>query len=175
MEPRRELRAAAAQTLTAMRAGADVVYQATFFDGTWRGHADFLLRRDHEPGEPDSAFGPWHYEVADTKLARHVKASAILQICSYVEQLTAIQGRQPEYLHVVLGGRERPTDRLRVVDFMAYYRRVKREFEAAVGMAAMTVGPWPTRPSEPTRSLSSTAPSAAGRHSARPSAAWTTT
>ena len=122
-----ELRAAADQTLDAMRAGADVVYQATFFDGTWRGHADFLLRRDHELGEPDSAFGSWHYEVADTKLARHVKASAILQICSYVEQLTAIQGRQPEFLYVVLGGSARPTDRRRVDDFMAYYRRVKRE------------------------------------------------
>ena len=132
--PGAELRTAAAETLAAMRAGADVVYQATFFDGTWRGHADFLLRRDHEPGEPDSAFGPWHYEVADTKLARHVKASAILQICSYVEQLTAIQGRQPEFLYVVLGGSARPTDRRRVDDFMAYYRRVKREFEAAVGI-----------------------------------------
>ncbi len=133
-DPGAELRVAASQTLDAMHEGADVVYQATFFDGTWRGHADFLLRRDHEPGEPDSAFGPWHYEVADTKLARHVKASAILQICSYVEQLTAIQGRQPEFLYVVLGGRARPTDRRRVDDFMAYYRRVKREFEAAVGI-----------------------------------------
>jgi len=133
-DPGTDLRAAAAQTIEAMRAGADVVYQATFFDGTWRGHADFLLRRDHEPGEPDSAFGAWHYEVADTKLARHVKASAILQICSYVEQLTPIQGRQPELLYVVLGGSARPTDRRRVADFMAYYRRVKRGFEQAVGI-----------------------------------------
>jgi uncharacterized protein len=136
-----ELRAAAAQTVAAMRGGADVVYQATFFDGTWRGHADFLLRRDHVAGEPDSAFGPWHYEVADTKLARHVKASAILQICSYVEQLTAVQGKQPEYLYVVLGGRERPTDQLRVDDYMAYYRRVKDEFEASVGVRGDTAAP----------------------------------
>ena len=28
----------------AMAAGADVVYQATFFDGKWVGYADFLLR-----------------------------------------------------------------------------------------------------------------------------------
>ena len=133
-DPGAELRAAAVQTIDAMRDRADVVYQATFFDGTWRGHADFLLRRDHDPGEPDSAFGPWHYEVADTKLARHVKASAILQICSYVEQLTTIQGRQPEHLYVVLGGRARPTDKLRVDDFMAYYRQVKAEFEIAVGL-----------------------------------------
>ena len=136
-----ELRAAAEQTIAAMRDGADVVYQATFFDGTWRGHADFLLRRNHDAGEPDSALGPWHYEVADTKLARHVKASAILQICSYVEQLTAVQGQQPEYLYVVLGGRERPTDQLRVDDYMAYYRRVKAEFEAAVGLHGDTARP----------------------------------
>ena len=37
-----ELYRAQADTLAAMRAGADVVYQATFYDGRWRGHADFL-------------------------------------------------------------------------------------------------------------------------------------
>ena len=92
----------AAETIEAMRAGAEVIYQATFFDGRWLGYADFLLRVD-EPASP-SAWGAWHYEVADTKLARHVKAGAILQICSYVEQLTRLQGVQPTRLHVVLGG-----------------------------------------------------------------------
>ena len=46
-----QLRAAAAATIAAMAAGADVIYQATFFDGTWRGHADFLLRVD-DPERP---------------------------------------------------------------------------------------------------------------------------
>lgn len=133
------LREAAAETIEAMRSGADVVYQGTFFNGRWRGHADFLLRRDHAPDEPDSAFGPWHYEVADTKLARHVTAGAILQICSYVDQLTAIQGRQPELLYVVLGGRDREKVTQRVDEVMAYYRRVKAEFEASVGLGPVTV------------------------------------
>src|SRR5690242_14449715 len=106
------LRAAAAETLGAMTSGADVIYQATFFDGTWRGHADFLLRVD-DPSRP-SAFGPWHYEVADTKLARHVKASAILQICTYVDLLEAVQGVRPEWMHVALGGSARAIERLRV-------------------------------------------------------------
>ena len=92
-------------TIEAMAGGADVIYQATFFDGTFRGHADFLLRVD-APDRP-SVWGPWHYEVADTKLARHVKASAILQICSYVDQLERIQGVRPEWLHVALGGSAR--------------------------------------------------------------------
>jgi predicted RecB family nuclease len=122
-----QVRAAAAATIDALEAGADVVYQATFFDGRWVGYADFLLRV-----EVPSALGPWSYEVADTKLARHVKGSAVLQICSYVEQLTRIQEVEPERLHVVLGGSSRATESLRVGDYMAYYRRVKAEFEAAV-------------------------------------------
>ncbi len=139
------LREAATQTIEAMRDRADVVYQGTFFNGSWRGHADFLLRRDHGPDEPDSAFGPWHYEVADTKLARHVTASAILQICSYVDQLTVIQGRQPEFLHVVLGGSAREKATHRVDEVMAYYRRVKTEFELAVGLGPVPV-PAPVYP-----------------------------
>jgi predicted RecB family nuclease len=121
------IREAAANTIVALRAGADVVYQATFFQGDWVGYADFLMRV-----ERPSDLGPWSYEVADTKLARHVKGSAVLQICSYVEQLAAIQGVQPEWLHVVLGGSSHETESLRVSDYMAYYRRVKAEFEAAV-------------------------------------------
>jgi predicted RecB family nuclease len=122
-----ELRRAAVNTIDALREGVDVVYQATFFNGDWVGYADFLMRV-----ERPSDLGAWSYEVADTKLARHVKGSAVLQICSYVEQLTAIQGLEPEWLHVVLGGSAHETRSLRVSDYMAYYRRVKAEFEAAV-------------------------------------------
>jgi predicted RecB family nuclease len=125
-----ELDRMAAETVDAMRAGVDVVYQATFFDGRWLGYADFLLRVD----DPDrqSFWGPWHYEVADTKLARHVKAGAVLQICSYTEQLARLQGVAPRRMHVVLGGGARPTETLRVDDYMAYYRAAKERFEAEV-------------------------------------------
>ena len=123
-----ELRAAAVETEAAMRAGADVVYQATFFDGRWRGHADFLLRV-----ERPSDLGAWSYEVADTKLARRAKAGAVLQVCSYVEQVARVQGVTPELLHLVLGGSAHETASYRVADFMAYFRRVKAEFEAAIG------------------------------------------
>ncbi len=44
------LRAWEAETLAAMRAGADVIYQAAFFDGGWHGRADFLLRVE-EPSD----------------------------------------------------------------------------------------------------------------------------
>ena len=125
-----QLRAAAAATAAAMAAGADVVYQATFFNEAWRGHADFLLRVD-DPTRP-SRFGPYHYEVADTKLARHVKASAVLQICTYVDLVEAVQGVRPEWMHVALGGSARAVERLRVDDYMAYYRSARDRFLGAM-------------------------------------------
>src|SRR3954447_4144278 len=125
-----ELRTEAAMTIDAMAAGADVIYQATFFDGTFRGHADFLLRVDST--DRPSRWGPWHYEVADTKLARHVKPSAVLQICSYVDQLERIQGVRPEWMHVALAGSARTVERLRVDDYMAYYRSARDQFLATI-------------------------------------------
>ena len=139
------LRAAATATEEAIRRGDDVIYQATFFDGRWLGLADFLVRV-----ERPSALGGWSYEVVDTKLARHVKASALLQVCSYVEALTAIQGVQPEFMHVALGGSARTVERHRVADYMAYFRTVKAAFEARVdadgGYAAAAYPPAATYP-----------------------------
>ena len=65
-------------TLSAMRDGAHVIYQAVLFDGRRLGYADFLRRV-----EQNSNLGSWSYEVWDTKLARHAKASAVLQLCMY--------------------------------------------------------------------------------------------
>jgi len=130
------LRRAAGDTLAAIRRGDDVVYQATFFDGRWLGLADFLLRVDR----PSPLLGDWSYEVVDTKLARHVKASALLQICSYVEQLTEAQGVEPEWMHVALGGSARAVERHRVADYMAYYRMVKAAFEVRVAAAGLDGG-----------------------------------
>ena len=44
------------------------------------------------------------YEVVETKLARSAKVRAILQLCFYSVFLSKIQGSQPEWMHVVLGG-----------------------------------------------------------------------
>ena len=84
--------------------------------------------------------------MADTKLARHTKASALLQICSYIEQLTRIQGRQPEWMHVALGGSARTVDRHRVTDYMAYYRQARRLFEANVAANEPAYPPTATYP-----------------------------
>jgi uncharacterized protein len=122
---RADLEAAQAATVAAMRDGADVIYQATFFDGRWRGHADFLLRV-----ETPSELGPYSYEVADTKLARSVRVGALLQMSNYSEHLAGLQGVRPANMHVILGhGR---TESFPVNDFAAYYRSVKARFEEAI-------------------------------------------
>lgn len=112
-------------TVEAMRQGADVIYQAALFDGRWIGYADFLIRCDRP-----SALGAFSYEVADTKLARRVKAAALLQMCSYAEQVERIQGISPERLHVIVG--DRTDQSYRLADFAAYYRAVKARFEDSV-------------------------------------------
>jgi predicted RecB family nuclease len=128
-----DFEAAARATGEAMRAGAEVVYQATFVVGDWRGRADFLERIDGP-----TALGGWGYEPVDAKLAHAEKPAYVLQLCFYGEAIGAIQGAPPERLHVLLGiGDRRP---LRLADFAAYYRRVRQGFEAALG--------WP-RPTEP--------------------------
>jgi uncharacterized protein len=121
-----DLRAAEAATLAAMRDGADVVFQATFFDGRWRGHADFLFKRPDRPSD----LGSWSYDVADTKLARSVKGGAILQMCVYADLLERLQGIPPETLSVITGdGVSHPH---RTADFAPYFRFVKARFEARV-------------------------------------------
>ncbi|MEX1334908.1 MAG: TM0106 family RecB-like putative nuclease, partial [Candidatus Limnocylindrales bacterium] len=135
-------RAQAAATREAIERGDDVIFQACFFDGTWLGFADFLLRVD----DPYAPLG-WAYEVADTKLAHSVKAGALLQICVYNEMLEAIQGVYPERMHVALGGREKATQAFRTADFRAYFRAVRRRFlEHVAGPDPVYPPPSPSYP-----------------------------
>ena len=132
-----ELRAAQDETVDAMRAGTDVIFQATFFDGRWRGHPDFLIRRDDRP----SVLGEYSYDIADTKLARRVKAAAIVQMCVYGDLLAQAQGIPPETIAVVTGDRTAHVHQL--ADYAAYYRAAKRRFEARIDPAAASPDTYP--------------------------------
>jgi predicted RecB family nuclease len=116
---------AAAVTAESMRGGVDLIYQATLQDGLWGGRADFLLRVD-----TPSALGSWSYEAVETKLARSAKAGAVIQLCFYSDLIARIQGVEPRWMHVVLGGGAEP-ERLQVQRYIAYFRKVRREFEEA--------------------------------------------
>ncbi|MEW6224619.1 MAG: TM0106 family RecB-like putative nuclease [Chloroflexota bacterium] len=135
-----DLRASEAETLAAMRAGADVIFQGTLFDGRWRGHPDFLVRRSDRPSD----LGSWSYDVADTKLAKRVKAAAILQMCVYADLLERLQGIPPETVSVVTGDREAHEHRL--ADYAAYYRAAKRRFEERVFPPSPVADPPATYP-----------------------------
>ncbi len=127
-------------TLAAMRAGRDAIFQATLFDGERLGFADFLLRVDMP-----SDLGAWSYEVWDTKLARSVKASAVLQLCRYSDMVADLQGVAPAWMHLALGGAKAEKVPLRVADYAAHYRAVARRFEAFLRDDA-PAWPLPTQP-----------------------------
>lgn len=73
---RQALQAKREETLTALNAGADVVFQASFFDGEFHGRADFLVKQ-----------GDGSYRVVDSKLARTARVPALLQLAAYADQL----------------------------------------------------------------------------------------
>ena len=116
------------RTRDAMRRGVDVVYQGRLEsgDGRWGGYPDFLIRV-----ERPSDLGAWSYEVGDAKLANVARGTALLQLLLYSDLLAAVQGCEPERTHLALGGSDGRVDAsFRVVEYSAYYRAVRRRFEA---------------------------------------------
>src|SRR5256712_7432406 len=126
-----DFEAAARQTAEAMRAGAEIISQAAFVDGRWRGRADFLLKI-----ERTTRLGAWGYEPLDAKLARAEKPTYVLQLCFYSAGVAVIQGVPPERMHVLLGTGEQRA--LRYDDFAAYYRHVRAGFETAIAAPQVT-------------------------------------
>src|SRR3989441_6530731 len=123
----KERDAAVAQTLDAMRSGADVIVQGALRDGRWYGRPD-VLRRVPKP----SGLGAWSYEVSDTKLARETRAGTILQLGLYSEMLATAQAGRPEHFYVVTPDLGAPIHRYRVDDYAAYFRLIRAQMEAMV-------------------------------------------
>ncbi len=87
-----DLARAHAETLEALRSDdKEVVYQATFFDGGFVGHADFLER---------TADG---WLVSDTKLARTESVPALLQIAAYASLLQEAGVPAAPFARLVVG------------------------------------------------------------------------
>lgn len=112
-------------TITALHKGVDVVYQPVFLDGDSYGRADFVRRVDKP-----SKLGNWSYEVIEAKLARSTKVRAVIQLCHYSLLLSKIQGADPDWMHVVLGGGTLP-EKFLTSHYLAYFRKIKREYEEA--------------------------------------------
>lgn len=112
---------AVAETLEALKKGADVICQATLRDGCFIGHADFLRRIDKP-----SLLGDHSYEVVDTKLSRTAKPSYIIQLCFYSELLSKMQGHDPESMYLVLG--DMREEKFSYTNYAKYYASIKRKF-----------------------------------------------
>ncbi|MFE7846240.1 TM0106 family RecB-like putative nuclease [Microbacterium sp. NPDC057407] len=83
---------AVALTNAALASDADVVYQAAFATTDFVGFADFLVR--------DGA-GAWL--VQDTKLARHARVTALMQLAAYVDQLDRLGVPRSDRVELLLG------------------------------------------------------------------------
>jgi predicted RecB family nuclease len=121
-------------TITAMRAGADVIVQGALRHAQWFGKPD-LLRRT--PGT--STFGAWAYEVADTKLARETRAGTIIQLGLYSELLALAQQQAPEFLHVVTPNPAHRIQKFRVTDYAAYVRLVRDQLAATIARGSAEI------------------------------------
>ncbi|MDL5351507.1 bifunctional RecB family nuclease/DEAD/DEAH box helicase [Microbacterium sp. zg-YB36] len=81
------------RTQEALRSDAKVIYQAAFAASDFVGFADFLVR--------DDATGRW--VVQDTKLARHARVTALMQLAAYVVQLDALGVARADRVELLLG------------------------------------------------------------------------
>ena len=124
-------------TKQAIKAGAEVIFQASLRRGNLIGHSDFLLKLDEKAPN-----GQWLYEVADTKLARSTKAKFILQLCFYSDLLSDITGQLPQHMHVELGNGKRES--FRVADYIYYYRQLLERYLAFVAGYPEATPPYPS-------------------------------
>jgi predicted RecB family nuclease len=119
------------QTSDLMKAGAEIIAQGALEANGWNGRADILRRID-----VPSQFGAWSYEVVDTKLARETKGGTVLQLCLYSDLLSSAQGSRPEFAYVVTPWSDFQPQQFRLLDYAAYYRRVKASLENSVTIGA---------------------------------------
>ena len=122
---------AVACTRDAMLAGDEVIVQGAFSANSWVGRTDILRRV-----ETASDLGAWSYEVIDTKLARETKGGSVLQLCLYADLVATVQGNRPTHSYIVAPWSDYVPQKYRMDDYAAYYRRVKRGLETAIGEQA---------------------------------------
>ncbi|GAA2579889.1 TM0106 family RecB-like putative nuclease [Microbacterium binotii] len=107
--------------------GAHVVYQAAFRTDEFVGFADFLVR---------TGDGAWI--VQDTKLARHARVTALMQLAAYVDQLDAAGVARADRVELLLGDGSVSTHRVR--DLMPVYRQRRARLRALIADRDLAAG-----------------------------------
>ena len=98
---------------------ARVVYQAAFATDEFVGFADFLVRGDD---------GRWI--VQDSKLARHARVTALMQLAAYVDQLDLLDVPRAGDVDLLLG--DGTTSTHRVDDLMPVFRLRRERLRALI-------------------------------------------
>ena len=111
----------AAETIKAMQAGYQVIFQAYLERDNFAGSADFLIKKAGH-----SNLGDYYYEAWDTKLSLSTKTYFIIQLCCYSWMLETAQGKVPEHAVVVLGNKKQDTYRLAA--YYPYFLNLKTQF-----------------------------------------------
>jgi len=126
---------AVAETKAAFASGANVVFQATFYedDGVhgFIGFADFITR------QPDG-----RYRVEDTKLARSAKITALMQLASYAERLAAWGVPTDDTVTLILGDRSRSDHALEDITPVFELRRDRMVEIADEHQAENSIAAW---------------------------------
>ncbi|MEV7693678.1 TM0106 family RecB-like putative nuclease [Microbacterium sp. NPDC089189] len=106
---------------------ATVVYQAAFQTDEFVGFADFLVRDDD---------GRWI--VQDTKLARHARVTALMQLAAYVDQLDGLGVPRADRVELLLG--DGTVSAHRVVDLLPVYAHRRRRLRALIADRDLAAG-----------------------------------
>jgi uncharacterized protein len=122
------LSGAVAATARAFERASAVVFQATFFDGSFVGFADFVVRL------PDGS-----YRVQDSKLARSARVTALLQLAAYAEQLLRTGVRVDGVVELLLGDGSVSEHRLSGIE--PVYRKRRERLLAIIAEHVADAGP----------------------------------
>ncbi|HYP72940.1 MAG TPA: DNA helicase, partial [Microbacterium sp.] len=102
-----------------------VVYQAVFATDEFVGFADFLVR---DPSTGSGTEGRW--VVQDTKLARHARVTALMQLAAYVDQLDRLGVPRSDRVELLLG--DGTTSEHAVRDLMPVFRLRRERLRALI-------------------------------------------
>jgi uncharacterized protein len=108
------LEAVVADTDRALRSAASVVFQAAFATPEFVGFADFITRGDD---------GRWR--VQDSKLARTARATALMQLAAYVDQLDRLGIPRSDEVDLLLGDGTTSTHRVDDILPLFHVRRAR--------------------------------------------------
>ncbi|GAA3029197.1 TM0106 family RecB-like putative nuclease [Microbacterium dextranolyticum] len=106
-----------------------VVYQAVFSTDEFVGFADFLVRDDADGGL---------WVVQDTKLARHARVTALMQLAAYVDQLDRLGVAHSGRVELLLGDGSVSAHEIR--DLMPVFRLRRDRLRALIADRDVTAG-----------------------------------